>query len=94
MSGWKRREYNGSFRRSVLQLFGHLLGTTFIYISLFAMAWVIGYFSAWLNIIHPFGDDTFEFVSKVEQTIFYGDTALCGFASLVAMWRFCKDITQ
>jgi hypothetical protein len=94
LSGWERREQTRSFGRSVLQLFGHLLGTAFIYVTLFAMAWAIGYCSTWLNGIHPFDGDTFKFVSKVEAGILYGDTALCSIVSLVGMWRFCKDVMR
>jgi hypothetical protein len=94
LSGWDRREQNRSFGSSVLRLLGHLAGTAFMYISLFAAAWAIGFCSSYLNRIYPFGDDTFQFMSKVEKVILYGDTALCAFVSLVGMGRFCKDVMK
>lgn len=84
----------GGWDRSVLRLLGHLLGTASIYIMLFAVAWVIGFVSTWLNSIQPFPDQSFKFVSKVQLSILYGDTGLCGFVSLAGMWRFCKDVMR
>jgi len=94
LSGWGHQERGRAFGRSVFQLLGHLLGTAFIYITLFAVAWIIGLASAWLNRLHPFGDDIFGFVSKVEKAILYGDTGLCGFVTLAGMWRFCKEVIK
>lgn len=94
MSGWDRQTQGQSFGRSLLQLLGHLLGTAFIFVTLFAVAWGIGFSSFWLNKLHPFGDDIFTFVSKVEKAILYGDTGLCAIVTLAGMWRFCKDVLR
>jgi hypothetical protein len=58
------------------------------------MAWATGFAAAWLNPIHPFGDEIFGFIARVEKAILYGDTALFGFVTLANMWRFCKEVLR
>lgn len=93
-SDWECREPKRSLRLPLLQLLGHLVATATICVSLFATTWAIGVCAAWLNGIHPFGDQTFRFVTKVEAWALYGDTGLCFVVSMLCMWQFCKEVMR
>ena len=92
MSWWPERER--SFGKSVVALLGHLSGTAVTFVTLFSFAWAIGFVTEYLNSIHPFAPSILGIVNKVEVGILYADCALCGFHSLVGMWRFCKDVMR
>jgi len=85
---------NRTFLWSVRRVLGHLLGTTTVFIALFTFAWTIGFATAYLNGIHPFSPEILRIAARVEVMILYADIALCGFVSLLGMWRFCKDVIR
>jgi hypothetical protein len=94
VAGWDRGNDHHSFAWSVLKLLGHLIGTAIVFLTLFTLAWAIGFFCHRLNAIYPFADDTFTFIARIEKVILWGDTALCAVVLLNSMWRFCKDVMR
>lgn len=71
-----------------------MFGTTFIYLVLFTLAWMLGVFSAWLNELHALPDETLTLLSRVELAIVYGDTAVCGYFWLIGAYRFLKELMR
>lgn len=88
--------YNGKHKKpfiaSLISLVGHMLGTGVIFLSLFLIAWGLAWSAHMLHTIHPFPDEILGYVKKVEIVLFWVDTALCGFVSLVGIWRFGAEI--
>lgn len=79
---------------SVLFLVGHLLGTAIIFISLFTMGWLVSVALHALHRYHPFPDDMFRFVTKLELYLIYADSALSGAILLMGMVRFCRQVME
>ena len=80
------------FIGALISLVGHMLGTGVIFLSLFFIAWGLAWSAHMLHMIHPFPDEILGYVKKVEIVLFWVDTALCGFVSLVGIWRFGAEI--
>ena len=85
--------YSGheSYARSVLRLIGHLIGTAVIFVSLFAIGWTVSFVLHYLHGIFPFPTEIFDFITKFELYLVYGDSLLCAFVLLGGAVRFIKD---
>lgn len=87
-----RDEERRSYRRSMLELVGHMIGTTAIFLSLFFLAWLVEVTLAALHGLHPFPTDVLEVVHSVELWLVYLDIALCAVVLGSGFVRFCKDV--
>lgn len=79
---------------SVLSLMGHLLATAVIFTSLFTIGWLVSVVLHALHRYHPFPDEMFKFVTRIELYLIYADSVLSGIALLVGMVRFCKQVME
>jgi hypothetical protein len=73
---------------------GHLFGTAVIFTSLFSIGWLVSVALHALHRYHPFPDEMFEFVTKIELYLIYADSAFCGGVLLMGMVRFCMQVTE
>lgn len=72
-----RMNKDGSFLSSVLALIGHLLAAGCIFVAYFVIIWLISCFLTWLNSVHPFPKEIFDFITKGEVWFMYVDWVLC-----------------
>lgn len=79
---------------SVLSLLGHLLGTAVIFTALFTIGWLVSVVLHALHRYHPFPDEIFRFVSKMELYLVYADSLLSGVVLVAGMIRFCKQLME
>jgi hypothetical protein len=82
------------FRRSTLPLMGHLLATALILAVLLTLAWLLSYFSFYLNGIHHFPDEMFKLVDSLELDLMYLDIVVSGIILLIGIWQFVRDILE
>ena len=83
-----------SFAESIVGLVFHLIGAAIIFGSFFTIAWAVSVFLRWLHKIHPFPDDIFWLVSRVEVWAIYADAALCAIVLLAGSVRFCFEVLE
>lgn len=76
---------------SVLDLVGHLIGTAVIFTALFSIGWLVSLSLHALHSMHPFPEETFKFVTRIEVYLVYVDSVVSGIVLLIGMGRFCKD---
>ena len=76
---------------SVLSLIGHLVGTAVIFIALFTLGWLVSVVLHALHRYHPFPDEIFRFVTRIELYVVYADSALSGIVLIAGMVRFCRQ---
>lgn len=92
---WGERERpRVGYWRSVLSLVGHLLGTAFIFTALFTIGWLVSVALHALHRYHPFPEEIFSFVSKIELYLVYADSVLSGIVLLAGMVRFCRQLIE
>lgn len=77
---------------SVLSLVGHLIGTAVIFTALFTIGWLVSVTLHALHRYHPFPDEIFRFVTKIELYLVYADSVVSGIVLLAGMVRFCKQL--
>ena len=83
-----------SFAESVVGLVFHLVGAAVIFVAFFAIAWVVSLSLHWLHGIHPFPDEIFWLVSRVEVWAIYADAVLCAIVLLAGSGRFCREVVE
>lgn len=97
-SAWRsieaRRNPRPTFEKLMLRLVGHLLVTTFICLTLFALAWSSNVAVAWLNDLHPFSDEDLKLISRLKTLIFYSDALVCVYMLLMGARNYCKEILR
>jgi sterol desaturase/sphingolipid hydroxylase (fatty acid hydroxylase superfamily) len=81
-----------SFFDSVVSLIGHLLGSAILFLSFYAIGWIISFVVHWLNLIHKVPSDIAIFTAKIELWIVYADAVLCFFVILAGAYRFIRDL--
>jgi len=77
-----------------MSLVGHLIGTALIFTALFTIGWLVSVVLHALHRYHPFPDEIFKFVTKVELYLVYADSALCAVILIAGMVRFCKQVVE
>jgi hypothetical protein len=73
---------------------GHLLGTAVIFTALFSIGWLVSVVLHALHRYHPFPDEIFRFVTKIELYLVYADAVLSGIVLIAGMIRFCKQLVE
>lgn len=91
---WGERERRVGYWWSVMSLVGHLVGTAAIFTALFSIGWLVSVVLHALHRYHPFPDEIFKFVSKIELYLVYADTVLCAVVLIAGMMRFCKQVVE
>ncbi|WP_161827840.1 hypothetical protein [Steroidobacter agaridevorans] len=91
---WGERERRVGYWWSVMSLVGHLIGTALIFTALFSVGWLVSVFLHTLHRHHPFPDEIFRFVTKIELYLVYADTALSAVILMVGMVRFCRQVLE
>lgn len=81
-----------SFTRSVLNLIGHLVGSSILFVTFIGLGWLISFFYHWLDAIHKFPHDVSIFIAKCELYLVYADAILLGILIIVGAWRFIKEL--
>ena len=81
-----------SFFDSVVSLIGHLLGSAILFLSFYAIGWIISFVVHWLNLIHKVPPDIAIFTAKIELWIVYADAVLCFFVISAGAYRFIRDL--
>ena len=83
-----------TFAESVVGLVFHLVGAAVIFVSFFTVAWCVSWLLHWLHSVHPFPDEIFWLVSRVEVWAIYADAALCAIVLLAGSFRFCVEVLE
>ena len=65
-----------------------------IFTALFSVGWLVSLAVHALHEIHPFPDEIFRFVTRMEVYLVYADAVLSGIVLVAGMWRFCKDVVE
>lgn len=73
---------------------GHLLGTAVIFTALFTIGWLVSGILHALHRYHPFPDEIFRFVTKIELYLVHADAVLSGIVLIAGMVRFCKQLVE
>ncbi len=81
-----------SFLQSVLNLIGHLVGSSILFVSFIALGWFVSLFYHWLDGMHAFPDNVSVFITKCELYLVYADAVLCGTVIFVGACRFIKEL--
>lgn len=76
----------------MLSLIGHLIGTAVIFTALFTIGWLVSVTLHALHRYHPFPEEIFRFVTKIELYLVYADSVVSGIVLLAGMVRFCKQL--
>lgn len=87
-----REEEPRSYHWSLLALFGHMIGTTAIFLALFFLAWLVEVLLYTLHKVHPFSPEVLEVVRNVELGVVYFDISLCAVVLGSGFVRFVKDL--
>lgn len=53
-----------TFAHSVLNLIGHLVGSSILFVSFIGLGWIISLFYHWLDGIHKFPQDVSVFITE------------------------------
>ncbi|HEY0681020.1 MAG TPA: hypothetical protein VGD45_01690 [Steroidobacter sp.] len=77
-----------------MTLVGHLLGTAVIFTALFSIGWLVSVALHALHRYHPFPDEIFKFVTKIELYLVYADSVVSGIVLIAGMVRFCKQVVE
>lgn len=91
---WGERERRVGYWWSVISLVGHLVGTAFIFTALFSIGWLVSVVLHALHRYHPFPDEIFKFVTRMELYLVYADSALSAVVLIAGMVRFCKQVVE
>lgn len=89
---YEDRKKKITFLHSVLNLIGHLVGSSILFVSFIGLGWIISLFYHWLDGIHKFPQDVSTFITECELYLVYADAVLCGLVILVGAWRFIKEL--
>jgi hypothetical protein len=81
-----------SFWQAVPQLIGHAIGGSVIFVSLAALAWVLGWAVARLHAIEPFSPSVLSALHGVEVGLLYLDIGLSDIVMGIGANRFVKEI--
>lgn len=93
MAFYDRRKRR-TFSESVVGLIAHLCGTAIIFVTFFTIGWAVSYLLHWLHSIHPFPDEIFRIITKIEVVVIYADGLLCGVVLMAGALRFCKELME
>jgi hypothetical protein len=63
-------------------------------LSLFTIGWLVSVALHALHRYHPFPEEIFSFVSKIELYLVYADSVLSGIVLLAGMVRFCRQLIE
>ncbi len=91
---WGERERRVGYWWSVMSLVGHLIGTAVIFTALFSVGWLVSVVLHALHQQHPFPDEIFRFVTKIELYLVYADAALSAVVLIAGMVHFCKKVVE
>ena len=83
-----------SFIESVVGLVFHLVGAAVIFVSFFTVAWCVSWLLHRLHSVHPFPDEIFWLVTRVEVWAIYADATLCAIVLLAGSLRFCIEVLE
>jgi hypothetical protein len=90
-TGRRTRE---TFWRSILQLIGHLGGTTLVFVALFSLGWIVSCSFNYSNTIHKFPDEIFKLVTRLEIGLVYIDAAVSGVVLTADIIRFVVEVFE
>ena len=88
------RERRVGYWWSVMSLVGHLIGTALIFTALFSVGWLVSVVLHTLHRHHPFPEEIFRFVTKIELYLVYADAVLSAVVLIAGMVRFCKQVVE
>ncbi len=81
-----------SFGWAFLELIGHLVYSALGFVSIWALAWGIGFVIHWLNSIFPFDSDEAKLIHTIRVDALTGDCFVVFVYVLVGTIRFFKDL--
>lgn len=81
-----------SYWESVVALIAHLAGTGVIFVAFILLGWVVTYILVGLHTLHPFPEEIFRLITRIELGLIYVDAGLCAIVLFAGMAKFCRDI--
>lgn len=91
---WEERGRRIGYWWSVVTLLGHLLGTAVIFTGLFTLGWLVSVALHALHRYHPFPDEMFRFVTRLELYLLYVDAFVSGTVLMAGTVKFCKRLIE
>ena len=80
------------FWRALPELLGHVIGGAVLFMSIAAVAWLIGFGVGRLNAIQPFSPAVLSVLHGFELGLLYLDIIISGIVVVVGGYRFLKEI--
>ncbi|WP_182068273.1 hypothetical protein [Stenotrophomonas pavanii] len=77
---------------SVGRLIGHLIGTVIIFGVFFTLGWLLSVLLHLLHSWHPFPNEIFQFITKIELWVIYADFGLCLIVLVAGGYRFVREV--
>ena len=90
--GYGRRRH--SYWLSVVKLVAHLLGTAIMFSAILVLSWGLSYLVHRLNVTHPFPEEIYTVVTKIELWLVYIDVVISGAVLVFGAVKFLQEIWE
>lgn len=91
---WRARTRRIGYWWSVVALVGHLIGTAIIFIALVSIGWLVSIALHALHRYHPFPDEIFRFIVRVELYLVYAAAVVSAIVLCTGTVGFCKQLLE
>ena len=72
----------------------HLGMTALVFVSMFTFGWLVSFLFTFLDNIHPFPEEIFKLVVRLELYLVYLDAGLSGAILITGIFRFVQEILE
>jgi hypothetical protein len=86
-----RRPHNES---PIWQLVGHLVATTLVFVVFVLLVWVASWTFSFVHSIHPFPDDVFRLLVRLEIILIYVDAVTSGAVLLYGVGSYVLKVVK
>ena len=93
-SQFERQHEPKRFLELALGLIGHLCGAAVIFVAFFTIGWLVSFALHWLHSLHPFPEEIFRIITRIEVWVVYADAFLCAIVLLAGAWRFALELVE
>lgn len=83
-----------SYWLSLVKLLAHLLGTAIMFSAILVLSWGLSYLVHLLNVAHPFPQEIYSVVTKIELWLVYIDVVISGAVLFFGALKFLQEIWE
>lgn len=94
--GWGNRygRRRDSYWHSIVKLLAHLLGTAIMFVAILLVSWGLSFLVHKLHTAHPFPDEIYNFVTKIELWLVYIDVVISGIVLVFGAYKFLLELVE